>query len=59
MTAYKCLVGVAVIVGWSPALSSAGDDGREPAARLEELAGRYEFFGEFNPKSARGAIIAK
>lgn len=21
--------------------------------------GRYEFFGEFNPKSARGAIIAK
>ncbi len=22
-------------------------------------AGRYEFFGEFNPKTARGAVVAK
>ena len=50
MTAYKCLVGVAVIVGWSPALSLAGDDDREPAARLEELAGRYEFFADASRK---------
>ncbi len=50
MTACKWLLSVGIFAAWSPALTSAGDDDGGPAARLEGLAGRYEFFADASRK---------
>ena len=51
MTAWKWLLSVGVVAGSSLALFSAGGDDDEASARLEALAGRYEFFADASRKA--------
>lgn len=52
MSDLKWLVGLVIVAGVAPVLFSADDDGdRESAKKVEELAGRYEFYADPGKKT--------